>query len=53
MPGDGVVALSGALSPQSSQWLVCQVDLQEVRRVRREGQVFTRRDWPEQFERLM
>ncbi|MFJ4067481.1 carbon-nitrogen hydrolase family protein [Pseudomonas sp. NPDC089996] len=53
MPGDGVVALSEALSPVSSQWLVCDVDLEQVRRVRREGQVFTRRDWPEQFEKLL
>ncbi|QHG63483.1 carbon-nitrogen hydrolase family protein [Pseudomonas putida] len=53
MPGDGVVALSGAMSAVSSQWLVCEVDLDEVRRVRQEGQVFTRRDWPEQFERIL
>ncbi|WP_256825406.1 carbon-nitrogen hydrolase family protein [Pseudomonas juntendi] len=52
MPGDGVVALSAALEPGRSQWLVCDVDLEEVRRVRREGQVFTRRDWPEQFDRV-
>ncbi len=52
MPGDGVVALSAELNPAGSQWLMCEVDLQEVRRVRREGQVFTRRDWPEQFDRL-
>ena len=53
MPGDGVVALSEALSPVSSQWLMCEVSLEEVRRVRQEGQVFTRRDWPEQFDRIM
>lgn len=52
MPGDGVVALSAELNPAGSQWLMCEVDLQEVRRVRREGQVLTRRDWPEQFDRL-
>lgn len=52
MPGDGVVALSEALSPVSSQWLMCEVSLEEVRRVRQEGQVFTRRDWPEQFDRI-
>ncbi|MFG0411761.1 carbon-nitrogen hydrolase family protein [Pseudomonas sp. NY5710] len=52
MPGDGVVALSAALDPGRSQWLVCDVDLEVVRRVRREGQVFTRRDWPEQFDRV-
>lgn len=52
MPGDGVIALSAELYPAGSQWLMCEVDLQEVRRVRREGQVLTRRDWPEQFDRL-
>lgn len=52
MPGDGVVALSAEPNPAGSQWLMCEVDLQEVRRVRREGQVLTRRDWPEQFDRL-
>lgn len=53
MPGDGVRALSEQLSPVHSQWLLCEVDLEEVRRVRREGQVFTRRDWPEQFDRIL
>ncbi|MNE74422.1 hypothetical protein D3C80_1705010 [compost metagenome] len=53
MPGNGVIAESAELSLQSSQWLVCEVDLEAVRRVRREGQVFTRRDWPEQFERIL
>ncbi|AGZ33768.1 MAG: carbon-nitrogen hydrolase family protein [Pseudomonas sp.] len=52
MPSDGVIAQSEQLNPASSQWLVCEVDLETVRRVRREGQVFTRRDWPEQFERV-
>ncbi|MBK5011055.1 carbon-nitrogen hydrolase family protein [Pseudomonas sp. S60] len=53
MPGDGVMALSEGLDPVGSQWLVCDLDLEEVRRVRREGQVFTWRDWPEQFERML
>nr|WP_225779119.1 carbon-nitrogen hydrolase family protein [Pseudomonas sp. Marseille-Q3773] len=53
MPEDGVIALSEQLSPLRSQWLLCEVDLEEVRRVRREGQVFTRRDWPEQFDRIL
>ncbi|MGS7253713.1 carbon-nitrogen hydrolase family protein [Pseudomonas sp. SK] len=53
MPGDGVMALSEQLSPVHSQWLLCEVDLEEVRRVRREGQVFTRRDWPEQFDKIL
>lgn len=52
MPGDGVMALSESLDPQCSHWLVCDLDLEAVRRVRQQGQVFTRRDWPEQFERL-
>lgn len=52
MPGDGVMALSESLDPQCSRWLVCDLDLEAVRRVRQQGQVFTRRDWPEQFERL-
>ncbi|MDP9663058.1 UNVERIFIED_ORG: putative amidohydrolase [Pseudomonas cremoricolorata] len=52
MPGDGVMALSESLDPQRSRWLVCDLDLEAVRRVRQQGQVFTRRDWPEQFERL-
>lgn len=49
MPADGVLALSEALMPTRSRWLVRDLDLDEVRRVRREGQVFTRRDWSEQF----
>jgi len=53
MPQDGVIALSKALSPVGSQWLMCEVSLEHVRRVRQQGQVFTRRDWPEQFERLL
>lgn len=53
MPGNGVVALSDELSPVGSQWLMCDVDLAAVRRVREEGQVFIRRDWPEQFERML
>ncbi len=52
MPGDGVIAQSNEWCPATSQWLMCEVDLQQVRRVRQEGQVFTRRDWPEQFDRI-
>ncbi|WP_342246081.1 carbon-nitrogen hydrolase family protein [Pseudomonas sp. OTU5201] len=51
MPSNGVIAESPELCPATSQWLLCDLDLDEVRRVRQEGQVFTRRDWPEQFER--
>ncbi|MNF82173.1 Carbon-nitrogen hydrolase [compost metagenome] len=50
MPSNGVIAESPELCPATSQWLICDLDLDEVRRVRAEGQVFTRRDWPEQFE---
>ncbi|MCP8463141.1 carbon-nitrogen hydrolase family protein [Pseudomonas sp. ZM23] len=49
MPANGVLASSDDPMPASSRWLVHDLDLDEVRRVRREGQVFTRRDWPEQF----
>jgi len=49
MPADGVLALSETLMPSTSRWLLHDLDLDEVRRVRREGQVFTRRDWPEQL----
>ncbi|MCY1292627.1 N-carbamoylputrescine amidase [compost metagenome] len=51
MPSSGVIAESAELCPSASQWLICRLDLAEVRRVRAEGQVFTRRDWPEQFGR--
>lgn len=52
MPSNGVIAESPELCPDDSRWLLAELDLEEVRRVRREGQVFTRRDWPEQFERV-
>ena len=48
-----IKALSDQLNPAGSQWLICDVDLAAVRRVREQGQVFTRRDWPEQFERSL
>ena len=50
MPASGIVAESAELCPDRSHWLICQLDLAEVRRVRAQGQVFTRRDWPEQFD---
>ncbi|UTW06867.1 carbon-nitrogen hydrolase family protein [Pseudomonas benzenivorans] len=50
LPPAGVLAESAELCPSSSQWLICDLDLDGVRRVREQGQVFTRRDWPEQFE---
>lgn len=49
MPSDGVAAISEHLCPSASQWLIADLDLQAVAGVRRNGQVFTRRDWPEQF----
>jgi len=52
MPADGVVAQSEALCPEGSQWLHADLDLDEVRRVRTYGQVFIRRDWPEQWQVL-
>ena len=52
MPADGVVAQSSDLCPEFSQWLYADLDLDEVRRVRTQGQVFIRRDWPEQWQVL-
>jgi predicted amidohydrolase len=49
LPADGVLAESAELYPDRSHWLHCELDLDAVRRVRQQGQVFTRRDWPEQF----
>lgn len=50
MPASGIVAESEELCPTRSHWLICELDLDEVRRVREQGQVFTRRDWPRQFD---
>ncbi|KFF50003.1 amidohydrolase [Gammaproteobacteria bacterium MFB021] len=50
MPANGVIAESEALSLTHSRWLIAELDLAEVRRVRETGQVFTRRDWPTQFD---
>lgn len=50
LPADGILAQSSEITPQNSQWLHCQLDLEQLTRVRREGQVATRRDWPEQFD---
>lgn len=49
LPANGVLAESAELCPLTSQWLLCELDLAALRRVREQGQVFTRRDWPEQF----
>lgn len=50
MPATGVMAESDTLCPAASQWLITTLDLEEVRRLREQGQVLTRRDWPQQFE---
>lgn len=50
MPATGVIAESDTLCPAASQWLITTLDLEEVRRLREQGQVLTRRDWPQQFE---
>jgi len=50
LPADGVVACSTELAPQQSQWLYCKLDLAALKKVREQGQVATRRDWPEQFD---
>ncbi|MFF7710434.1 nitrilase-related carbon-nitrogen hydrolase [Pseudomonas sp. NPDC007930] len=49
LPADGVVAQSAELCPAASQWLLAELDLAALKRVREQGQVFTRRDWPEQW----
>lgn len=52
LPASGVVAESAELSPARSQWLLADLDLEAVRRVRSEGQVFISRDWPLQSDAL-
>lgn len=49
LPATGVLAESAELCPPASRWLLCELDLEALRRVREQGQVLTRRDWPEQF----
>ncbi len=50
MPPSGVYAESEADDVQESHWLIKDIDMAEVIRLRKEGQVATRRDWPEQFD---
>ncbi|HZP92594.1 MAG TPA: carbon-nitrogen hydrolase family protein [Burkholderiales bacterium] len=45
MPDDGVLAVGELNAPQ---WVYADLDLDAVRRVRREGQVFNARDWDNQ-----
>jgi predicted amidohydrolase len=44
-PDDGVLAIGARDQPR---WLITEVDLEAVARVRREGQVLGHRDWAEQ-----
>ncbi len=49
MPPSGVFAESESDTVDESRWLTIEIDLADVLRLRTEGQVATRRDWPEQF----
>lgn len=49
MPPSGIFAQSDADNSDVSLWMHCSIDLQQVRNLREKGQVFTHRDWPEQF----
>jgi Predicted amidohydrolase len=49
MPPSGVFAESAEDMVEESRWLITSIDLAAVAKLRTEGQVATRRDWPEQF----
>jgi predicted amidohydrolase len=49
MPPSGVFAQTASEDVAESHWLVTDIDLSTVAKLRTEGQVATRRDWPEQF----
>ena len=49
MPPSGILAESLSDMAEESSWLLVDIDLSGVARLRTEGQVATRRDWPEQF----
>ncbi|WP_112827550.1 carbon-nitrogen hydrolase family protein [Rhizobium cremeum] len=49
MPPSGVFAESESAEVEATSWLVTSIDLAAVAKLRTEGQVATRRDWPEQF----
>ena len=51
MPPSGIVAESPSETVEQTSWLLVEIDLENVARLRTEGQVATRRDWPEQFAR--
>ncbi|MCV6587647.1 MAG: carbon-nitrogen hydrolase family protein [Marinobacterium sp.] len=50
LPADGILAQSPELEPSQNPWLICKLNLEALRDVRKNGQVATRRDWPEQFD---
>ena len=45
-PDNGILAEG---SPGIAEWVYADVDLNEIARVRQQGQVFNYRDWPKQF----
>lgn len=49
MPPSGVWAESDAVFTPDSRWLYGEIDLADVAKLRKEGQVALYRDWPEQF----
>ncbi len=49
MPASGIIAESENDAVTQSTLLIADIDLAAVARLRTEGQVATRRDWPEQF----
>ncbi|QCL95159.1 carbon-nitrogen hydrolase family protein [Agrobacterium tumefaciens] len=49
MPASGIIAESERDAVTQSSLLIADIDLAAVARLRTEGQVATRRDWPEQF----
>ncbi|MCM2455808.1 carbon-nitrogen hydrolase family protein [Rhizobium sp. CG4] len=50
MPPSGIVAESESDNVVDSHWLITDIDLGAVAKLRTDGQVATRRDWPEQFD---
>lgn len=49
MPPSGVLAESDTVFTPASRWLFADIDLAQVQKLRREGQVVLFRDWPRQF----
>lgn len=49
MPASGIIAESESDLVTQSTLMIADIDLATVARLRTEGQVATRRDWPEQF----